>query len=68
MISECYQEIGDYAKALEYVNQALQMNPDDLDLIATKGDILGESGDIDGAIAEWTTTEPTLPLKTITWL
>ena len=54
MISECYQEIGDYVKALEYVNQALQMNPDDLDLISTKGDILGESGDIDGAIAEWT--------------
>lgn len=54
MISECYQEIGDYAKALEYVNQALLMNPDDLDLISTKGNILGESGDIDGAIAEWT--------------
>ena len=54
MISECYQEIGDYAKALEYVNQALLMNPDDLDLISTKGNILGESGDIDGSIAEWT--------------
>lgn len=54
MISECYQEIGDYAKALDYVNQAMQMNPDDLDLISTKGNILGESGDIDGAIAEWT--------------
>lgn len=54
MISECYQEMGDYAKALEYVNQALQMNPDDLNLIGTKGNILGESGDIDGAIAEWT--------------
>lgn len=53
MISECYQETGDYTKALEYVTQALQMTPDDLDLISTKADILGESGDIDGAIAEW---------------
>lgn len=54
MISESYQESGDYANALVYVNQALQMNPDDLDLISTKADILGESGDIDGAIAGWT--------------
>lgn len=53
MISECYRETGDYTKALEYVTQALQMTPDDLDLISTKADILGESGDIDGAIAEW---------------
>ena len=30
------------------------MRPDDLDLISTRADILGESGDIDGAITEWT--------------
>ena len=54
MISECYQESGDFANALIYINQALQMTPDDLDLISTKADILGESGDIDGAIAGWT--------------
>lgn len=53
MISDCYQELGDYPRALEYVNQALQMTPDDLDLISSKADILGESGDINGAIAEW---------------
>ncbi|MDE6003949.1 MAG: tetratricopeptide repeat protein [Oscillospiraceae bacterium] len=53
MISDCYQELGEFSKALEYVNQALQMNPDDLDLISLKADILGEYGDIDGAIAEW---------------
>lgn len=53
MISDCYQELGDYSKALDYVNQALQMTPDDLDLISKKADILGESGDIEGAIAEW---------------
>lgn len=53
MISDCYQELGAYSKALDYVNQALQMTPDDLDLISKKADILGESGDIEGAIAEW---------------
>lgn len=54
MISDCYQELGDYTNALEYVNLALQMNPDNLDLISSKADILGESGDIEGAIGEWT--------------
>ena len=29
------------------------MMPDDIDLIQLKADILGESGDIEGAIAEW---------------
>lgn len=53
MISECYQESGDYVNALSAVDQALQMTPDDLDLISSKADILGESGDIEGAIAGW---------------
>ncbi len=54
MISDCYQELGEFSKALEYVDQALQMDPDNLDLISSKADILGESGDIEGAIEEWT--------------
>lgn len=54
MIADCYQELGEYAQALEAITQAQQMRPDDLDLISSKADILGESGDIDGAIAEWT--------------
>lgn len=53
MISECYQESGDYVNALSAVDQALQMTPDDLDLVSSKADILGESGDIEGAIAGW---------------
>lgn len=54
MIADCHQELGEYTQALEAITQAQQMRPDDLDLISSKADILGESGDIDGAIAEWT--------------
>ena len=53
MLTDCYQELGDYNKALEYVDQALEMKPDDDALIGTKGDILGESGDMEGAIEMW---------------
>lgn len=54
MIADCHQELGEYTQALEAITQAQQMRPDDLDLISSKADILGESGDIGGAIAEWT--------------
>lgn len=54
MIADCYRNTGDYVKALEFVNRALQMAPDDLDLISLRADLLGDSGDIDGAIAAWT--------------
>lgn len=54
MIADCCRELGDYTQALEAISQAQQMHPDDLDLISSKADILGESGDVDGAIAEWT--------------
>lgn len=54
MIADCCRELGDFPQALEAISQAQQMLPDDLDLISSKADILGESGDVDGAIAEWT--------------
>lgn len=54
MISDCYSKLGEYSKALEAINQALQVDPDYTDFIFAKADILGESGDIEGAIAEWT--------------
>lgn len=53
MIAENYREIGDYANALRYIDRSMGMNPDDISLIAQRADILGESGDVDGAIAEW---------------
>lgn len=52
-IADNYSELGDYAKALEYIERASSMNPDDDDLLSKRADILGESGDIDGAIAAW---------------
>lgn len=54
MIADCSRELGDYTQALEAISLAQQMRPDDLDLISLKADILGESGDVDGALAEWT--------------
>lgn len=52
-LAENAQESGDFTMALEYVTQVQQMMPDNIDLIHMKADILGESGDIEGAIAEW---------------
>lgn len=54
IIVDCHRSLGEYAQALEAISQAQQMSPDDLGLISSKADILGESGDIEGAIAEWT--------------
>lgn len=53
MIADNYSETGDYTKALHYIDRAIQMDPDDDNLMAKRADILGESGDIDGAIVQW---------------
>lgn len=52
-LAENSQSSGNYGVALEYIEMAQQMTPEDLDLIHLKADVLGESGDIEGAIAEW---------------
>ena len=52
-LAENAQETGDFTTALEYVTQAQQMMSDNIDLIQMKADILGESGNIEEAIAEW---------------
>lgn len=54
LIADNYHELGDYANGLATIEEAIQMDPDDLDLIARKADMLGESGNVDGAIEEWT--------------
>lgn len=53
LMADCYQSLGDFPNALATINEAQQMRPDDIDLISTKGDVLGESGDVEGAITEW---------------
>ena len=52
-LAENSQKTGDYNSALNYIAKAQQMSPDDLDLIHMKANMLGESGDIAGAIEEW---------------
>lgn len=52
-LAENSQALGNYAMALKYVAKAQQMTHDDIDLIQMKADILGESGDLEGAITEW---------------
>lgn len=53
MMADNYSEMGDYSKALEYIDRTIQMDSEDEDLISRRADILGESGDIEGAIAMW---------------
>lgn len=52
-LAENSQTTGNFSEALEYVTQAQQMMSDNIDLIQMKADILGESGNIEGAISEW---------------
>lgn len=52
MAQNC-QNTGNYTAAIAYIDEAQQQMPDDIDLIHMKADMLGESGDIDGAIVEW---------------
>lgn len=52
-MSKNYFAMGNFTNALDCIDRAMQMTPDDLDLISSKADILGECGDYEGAIAEW---------------
>lgn len=52
-LAENSQATGDFKVALDFVSQAQEMMPENIDLIQLKADILGESGDFEGAIAEW---------------
>lgn len=53
MIADNYSEMGEYEIALKTLDRAMQMSPDDDDLIAKHADMLGESGDFEGAISQW---------------
>ncbi|MCH5345667.1 MAG: tetratricopeptide repeat protein [Muribaculaceae bacterium] len=46
-IAECYKELKRYQKALEYVDRALAINPEDDDVIKLKADILALTGQYD---------------------
>ncbi|MDE6696392.1 MAG: retroviral-like aspartic protease family protein [Muribaculaceae bacterium] len=51
-ISKCYVGKGEFAKALEYADRALDMNPDDYDVVDLKADILSGLGRFDECLAE----------------
>lgn len=51
-ISKCYVYQRDYAKALDYADRALAMNPDDYDVVDLKADILSRMGKYDDCIIE----------------
>lgn len=52
-MADSYSELGEFASAIDAITRAQQMQPDEVELIQVKADILGDSGDVDGAIAEW---------------
>ena len=52
-MADSFSELGEFASSIDAITRAQQMQPDELELIQVKADILGDSGDVDGAIAEW---------------
>ena len=52
-ISRCYSELGQYEKALERIDQAINMDSTDLSFDVRKADILYDMGDVSGAISQW---------------
>ena len=43
-IAACYQELGDYELALDHINRAAEMDPDDADYVSVKADLLYDMG------------------------
>ena len=51
----CASEDGNQYQALNYINQAINMDEEDLQNLALKANILYDAGDLEGAIAGWDT-------------
>lgn len=60
-ITECYQSLGQYDAALATINELLQQDPDDSDWIMIKANVLGDSGDHEGAIEGFSKVIERLP-------
>ena len=54
MIADCYDGLGNYSEAIQAINKAIDLDPSDIELIFTRADLLGEQGDMEGAIDGWT--------------
>ena len=53
MKTSCFESLGDYDKAYDTILEAEKRLPYDSDVIALKADVLGEGGNIEGALEEW---------------
>ena len=51
-ISACYVELGEWSQAMEYINKAIEIAPDDYNYKNTKANIYWFSGDLQSAIDE----------------
>ncbi len=49
-IAHCYYDLGNTKQALSSINSALNLNPDDLEDLVLKAEILAEMGDLQAAI------------------
>lgn len=52
-IAQCYYELGNYDKALIYINQAIELDSTKVQYIPFKANVLYEMGNPKEAIAEW---------------
>lgn len=54
-IANCYNELGDYDMALENINRAIDLDPNDNDYVSTKADLLYDMGRSKEAIEAYDT-------------
>lgn len=53
-LADCYMEMGDLNSALDYIDKAVEMDPEDLDYLNTRSNIYWRMGRKDEAISEMT--------------
>ena len=52
-MSNCFNELGDYEMALENINKAMELDPNDADYVSTKADLLYDMGKGQESIAAY---------------
>ena len=52
-MSNCFSELGDYEMALENINKAMELDPNDADYVSTKADLLYDMGKGQESIAAY---------------
>ena len=50
IISDYYDELGDYPKAIEAIDRAIDLDPSDIEIFYKRANLLGTAGDVEGAI------------------